>query len=492
MTDSGLTHWLLRTVGEVAEPVAVLIDEDEPLIDLIARLRTKGADTAVIVDAMGAAIGLLDARDILDRVASEGAPQEAIRTLLVDRPPLVRSGEPLYRAIGRMQRDHLAALVVVDESHLPRGLLRWHAVLAAGLSGLLSRLELTAAGDDVPGLAENKTAQAAIAKALLAEHQPATDVLRLINAANLDIIGRLVAGTIDRLRSDGWGEPPVAFAMIVMGSAGRGESLLNPDQDNGLILADYPDSEHARIDSYFIELAERLTRDLAAVGFPLCTGNVVATNPAWRKTLSQWHDQISGWTRRRTNLAILSADIFFDFRAAYGAPDLAAELRRHAISVARDDPPFLNQLVWQQAEHPSAIGLFGRFVIGHDARHAGAIDLKLNGLVPLVELVRLLTLKAGIAETGTLERLAAVRGAGLIGDDREAELAEGFTLLVDLLLRQQLTDWEAGRTPSNHVTPAALPRWQRDRLVETLRSIESFRKRVIGDMLGSSALGPAG
>jgi signal-transduction protein with cAMP-binding, CBS, and nucleotidyltransferase domain len=492
MTRSGLADWLLRTVGEVAEPVVVLIDEDEPVIDLIARLRTTGADTAVIVDATGAAIGLIGARDILDRVVSEVWPEQTIRTLLVDRPPLIRSGELLYRAIGRMQRDQRAALVVVDESRKPCGLLRWHAVLAAGFGGLLSRLELAAAGDDVPGLAETKAAQAAIAKALLAEHQPATEVLRLINVANLDIIGRLVPATIDRLSSDGWGEPPVAFAMIVMGSAGRGESLLNPDQDNGLILADYPDSEHALIDSYFIELAERLTRDLAAVGFPLCTGNVMVTNPVWRKTLSQWYDQISGWTRRRTNLAILSADIFFDFRAAYGAPDLVAALRRHATSAARDNPPFLNQLVWQQAEHPAAIGLFGRLLIGHDAKHTGAIDLKLNGLVPVVELVRLLALKAGIAETGTLARLAAVREAGLIGDDREAELAEAFTLLIDLLLHQQLADWEAGRTPGNHVMPADLPRWQRDRLVETLRSIESFKKRVIGDMLGASALGPAG
>jgi CBS domain-containing protein len=112
--------------------------------------------------------------------------------------------------------------------------------------------------------------------------------------------------------------------------------------------------------------------------------------------------------------------------------------------------------------------------------------------VPLVELVRLLALKAGIAETGTLARLAALRDAALIDDDRKAELAESFTFLVDLLLRQQLADLEAGRTPGNCIAPATLPRQQRERLVETLRSIESFRKRVIDDMLGSAALGAAG
>jgi signal-transduction protein with cAMP-binding, CBS, and nucleotidyltransferase domain len=492
MPESGLIHWLLRTAGEVAEPVAVVIDQSASVIDLIARLRTTGTDTAVVVDSTGAVIGLLGAQDILHRVIYEVPPEQAIRILLTDRPPLIRSGELLYRAIGRMQRDQVAALLVIDEAGEPSGLLRWDSTLAAGFGGLLLGLELAAAGDDVPGLAEYKASQATITAALLVQHQPATEVLRFINAANLDIISRLVATTIDQLTADGWGDPPVAFAVIVMGSAGRGESLLHPDQDNGFVLTDYPASEHARVDSYFVELAERLTRDLAAVGFPLCGGNVMATNPVWRKTLSQWCDQINGWTRQRTNLAILFADIFFDFRGAYGARNLVAELRRHVTSVARDNLPFLNQLVWQQTEQPAAFGLFGRFLPGHDARRVGTVDLKLTGLVPLVELVRLLALKAGIAETGTLARLAALRDAALIDDDRKAELAESFTFLVDLLLRQQLADLEAGRTPGNCIAPATLPRQQRERLVETLRSIESFRKRVIDDMLGSAALGAAG
>jgi len=284
----------------------------------------------------------------------------------------------------------------------------------------------------------------------------------------------------------------VAFAMIVMGSAGRGESLLHPDQDNGLVLADYPDSEHGRIDSYFIELAERLTRNLATVGFPLCSGNVMATNPVWRKTLTQWREQIDGWTRRRSNLAILFADIFFDFSFAYGDPSLAAALRRHVTLVARDNPPFLNQLVWRQSEQASVVGLFGRLITSHDAAHSGAIDLKLNGLVPLVELVRLLALKAGIAETGTLARLVALGDSGVLDADRRDELAEGFAFLVDLLLRRQLAGREAGRVPDNYVAPAALPRRQRERLVDTLRAIESLRKRVIENLLSRAGLGAAG
>jgi signal-transduction protein with cAMP-binding, CBS, and nucleotidyltransferase domain len=280
--------------------------------------------------------------------------------------------------------------------------------------------------------------------------------------------------------------------MVVMGSAGRGESLLRPDQDNGFILGGYPETEHARVDGWFAELARRVTRDLEAAGFPLCAGNVMASNPFWRKTLPQWCAQIDAWTRERSNLAILFADIFFDFRLAYGCAELAAGLRTHVTAVARGNLPFLNQLVWQQTEQPAAFGMFGRLLTGQRAEHPDAIDVKLHGLLPLVELTRLLSLKAGIAETPTLTRLAALRSAGIIDDERHEELSEGYVFLVDLVLRQQILDRAAGRASGYLVAAAMLPRRQREQLLETLRAIEGLRKRVIADMLGSAPVGMAG
>ena len=136
------------------------------------------------------------------------------------------------------------------------------------------------------------------------------------------------------MKDEGWGEPPVPFAVILMGSGGRGENFLFPDQDNGFILDDYPDAEHSRIDGYFIELAERMTRDLDVVGFPLCRGYVMANNPLWRKSRSQWRDQLVLWGRRRSAIAIQLSDIFFDFLGIYGRIDFARELRRHASLLA--------------------------------------------------------------------------------------------------------------------------------------------------------------
>lgn len=489
MAQRGLTDWLLRKAGEVAEEIAVLVESGEPVIDLVARLRTSGADMAVVLDESGAPIGTIGLRDILEKVVYEAPPESPVAGVLDARAPLIGRAEPLYRAVARIEQERPPVLVIVDEHGRPCGLLRREAVLALCHGDLLPRLAAVAPGAP-PG--RGKAAQAAIAAALLEAHQPVTDVLRLVNAMNLDTIARVAAAAVSSLRADGWGEPPVDFAVIVMGSAGRGESLLCPDQDNGFILADYPDEEHGAIDGYFIELAERFTRDLALAGFPLCRGNVMATNPVWRKTLTQWRDQVSGWTRRRSKDAILAADIFFDFRCAWGEPALALELRRHVTRVARESPAFLNQLIWHQAEQGRAVGLFGRLVTSDEAPHSGRVDLKLNGLAPLVELVRLLALKGGIAETGTLARLAALRAAGFIGSEDEMELREGFAFLSSLLLNQQLADWRAGRDPGNHVAPSSLSRWQREHLVATLRALERFRRSVTESLVQSGTLGAFG
>ena len=265
-----------------------------------------------------------------------------------------------------------------------------------------------------------------------------------------------------------------------MGSSGRGESLLNPDQDNGFILADYTSSEHESIDRFFMELAQRFTRGLEGSGFPLCAGNVMATNPLWRKTLSEWQAQVTGWVRMRGNQDIMFTDIFFDFRAIAGPPDLAAALRRHVTAAARDNLPFLAQISWLQHDRASNIDLFGQ-LIAKDGPGSDSIDLKLRGAKPLVEIVRLLALKNGVEATGTPARLTALADAGVLAGEDAGRLIEDVAFLLELLLRHQITRISARRAPDNYVKPASLGRPECERLVQVFRDIDRWRQRLVAD-----------
>jgi CBS domain-containing protein len=201
----------------------------------------------------------------------------------------------------------------------------------------------------------------------------------------------------------------------------------------------------------------------------------MATNPAWRKTLDQWSAQIGRWARQRSGQAVLSADIFLDFRPVFGDATLAARLRETVLGIAAANPAFVRQISWQEGRETPPLGLFGQ-IIADD--HEGRIDLKLRGTLPLVGLVRFMALGHGICATGTLERLIALHAAGAVSAGLHAALVEDFAVLTDLRLRQQLADHAAGATPGNRLALSELAERDRARLVQVFRTIELLRKVV--------------
>jgi CBS domain-containing protein len=215
---------------------------------------------------------------------------------------------------------------------------------------------------------------------------------------------------------------------------------------------------------------------LDAVGFRLCVGQVMATNPVWRKSLSDWRRQIDGWIRRRESAMLLNCDIFFDFRHAYGDPELANELRTHVTAAVSESPQFLRHLFAIEAEHTVALGWFGRLRKEyHGDDRQGVVNLKFRGTLPLVEGARLLALKSGIPATSTLTRLDCLREQGAISAQDHDDLADAFRHMTRLLLRQQLQDFKAGRAITNDLPVANISQRDRKHLVASFRAIENLR-----------------
>jgi CBS domain-containing protein len=478
-----MSDWLRGlscTIAAVVERRPVTGFEAEPLLGVVARMREAGEAAALITDAEGRVTGVLTAEDLLERALFTLEPDQPVSAALRRRVPALREQDRIYQALVEMRRQRRNCLPVVDATSRPIGLVRLEALLGSGLAAFLRQLDSAVTGASAPLLADVKAAQASLAAALLAAGESVTEIIALINALNDDISVAVLRQALATMAADGWGEPPIPFVALVMGSAGRSESLLHPDQDNGFILADHADAAHESIDRFFIELAQRFTRGLEHAGFPLCTGDVMATNPLWRKTLAQWQAQVTGWVRARGNQEIMFTDIFFDFRAIFGPPDLATALRRHVTAAARDNLPFLAQISWLQHDRASSVDLFGQ-LIAKDGPEEDAIDVKLRGTKPLVEIVRLLALKNGVAATATPMRLAALTAAGFLAGEDAVRLSDDMTFLLDLLLRHQVARMMASQAPDNFIKPETLARPQRERLVQVCREIDRRRQRVVAD-----------
>ena len=243
----------------------------------------------------------------------------------------------------------------------------------------------------------------------------------------------------------------------MLGSAGRGESLLAMDQDNALVFAEgEPDGPE---DRWFAALGTHVADILHEAGVPYCAGGVMAKNPAWRGSLATWRDRIADWISRSNPQDLLSVDIFFDLRGVHGdiAPchdALARGLR------SRGRRGWRSPSCWpRRPERPRR-----RSTGSAGSRPSnGRIDCKKSGLFGIVSTARALAIRHHVAERATPARLAGVKALGLGEADLDA-LIDAQATFLDLILAQQIRDIADGIPPGNTVAVGRLSRRERDRL----------------------------
>ena len=463
----------------------LVVSGTQPALEGVARMTEARASAAVILGPDGRVAGILTEQDVTRRIAGQAVGAQPVAQVMTRPVATIATDQPLYEAIGFMRRLGLRHMPVVDSGGGLAGMLYLHDALAAADPSLVEHIDQLTHETTLEGLRAVKAAQVRLAADLFADRVPAPEIQSLISHVNNDIYRRVVQLNLDAMQTDGWGAPPVAFAAIVMGSGGRGESYLFPDQDNGFVLADYPDTEHGRIDPYFIELATRMTTQMDQLGFPLCRGGVMAINPVWRKTERQWRQQVARWIRTRSEIAMQLCDVLFDFQSVYGGAGLAEALRAAILGEIHESPGFLRDMFGVQADHRAGLGWFNRLLTEReDPAHRGQVNLKYAGTLPLAEAVRLLALREGIAATGTLARIDALGAMGRLSRDTQDRLRGAFDHITGLQLRQQIADYEAGRRVSNFVDPAALTPREVDLLKDGFRAINDFRALVRAELTG--------
>ena len=474
-----------RVVRDFAGPPPPLVGPTDSCAATVAAMNEADSTSAIVTDPEKRPLGIVTEQDVTRRITYRTDAETDIAKVMTAPLLTVDEDEYVYHAIARMRRADLRHMPVTGDGGAVTGILHLDDALAGASEGLVTQIDRLTHEATPEGVRAVKTAQVEVALQLLEEGVPAHDVQQLLSHINRDIHRRLTELSLDEMRGEGMGDPPVGFSVLVMGSAGRGESFLYPDQDNGFVLDDYPDCEHDRIDAFFIELAERLTRRLDDVGFPYCNGFVMATNPVWRKTLPQWRGQIDYWARHRSLVATQLSDIFFDFRGVCGDLSLVHSLREYVTDVMPRHHAYLQAMFEGNADSGTVLGLFGRLRVEKAAGpNRGRLNLKHAGTLPLVSAARLLALRAGISAVSTLRRLDALRDANVVDADTHEYLTSAYHHICHLILRQQLTDFQNGHPVGNFVSPKSLSRRERSLLVEGLRSIQSFKDFVRSEFTG--------
>ena len=462
--ESSLEHSPVATFRvDLAAPVESLVRRAAVWVDGTATVgdaaRTMVEQRVSSVMVRGETPGIVTDRDFRVRVLAQGLGPETPVARVLSRPvKTVEGSMPVHEAWTVLLEANVHHLPVVRDGEI-LGLVTDTDLLKHTSQGPVAVLRLVDKLPDrqsLPGYSRKVTEMVA---ALLAGGLNPVVIAGFVAQLNDALMKRIL-----RWAEDDLGEPPAPYAWIALGSEGRGEQTLLTDQDNALVFAD----EGASSREYYTALADRANTDLAAAGFPRCPGGYMARNHCG--TLTEWRDRFAGWVGDPTAQGVLEAAIFFDFRRVAGSLDLAP-LQEVLDGIPRREA-FLRSLVRQALDFRPPPLLLLRLRGGTD------LDLKRQGIAPVVFLARCYGLAVGSQARSTLERLRAATRAGLMGADVSATVIDSYRYLLGLRLRMQLKMLSEGKTPTNVVSLSQLSAIERSRLKDSLRAISSWQDKA--------------
>lgn len=463
---------LEKPLSRIIQRKPVTCTPDTPLRQALETIQANKI-SAIVVTQDEFPVGVFTVRDLISRVVLPGTDLDTpISQLMTPNPVYLAPSDHAFEAALLMAQRGFRHILVVDKGRLvgvvsEKDLFSLQRVgvtrISSNIRAAESLLPLQAAAGDIRQLAHNMLAQGVTAEQLT----------QLISTLNDLLTSRIIELRLAR-------DPEAArieFCWLALGSEGRLEQTLNTDQDNGIIftLPEGMDAEAAR--KVLLPFARRVNDDLDACGFPLCQGEVMASNPKWCLSLAEWKKTFDNWIDHGDPVALLNSTIFFDFRALHGAEHLSESLRTWLRDEARGNSRFLHQMAVNAMRNRPPLGMVRDFVTGE----GHTLDLKLNGITPFIDAARIYSLAHGITETNTLHRLRAIAEPLRLKEQDAEAYCDAFVFIQLLRLRQHHDQSERGEALSNKIDPDQLNDLDRRILKEAFRQARKLQTKLSVD-----------
>lgn len=271
---------------------------------------------------------------------------------------------------------------------------------------------------------------------------PITFASKIISAINNTITEKIIEKALEKLEI----KPPANFAWLAIGSQGREEQLLLTDQDNALVFADVPEKDYKTTQDYFLKLSKIISNDLNTVGYEYCPSDMMATNPKWCLSISQWNRQFQRWITVPDEDNLMLCTIFFDFELMYGDSALVNTMSDSIYKSIHSHKIFLNYLGVNALKNPPPLSFFRQFLVEQSGEHKDQFDIKARAMMPLVDAARLLTLSNRIkTHNNSIMRFTKLAELEPQNKDLYLECIEAFKNLLLFRTEQGLKHNDSGR-----------------------------------------------
>ena len=471
------------------EPVTVT--PDTPIRAVLEQMKALRIGSVVVVgaDVPGQPVGIFTERDVLDRIALDAIPQDApIAQAMTPSPFTLPGHAALFDAAQAMARFRFRHVLVMEEGRLigvvsERDLFTLQRLSPGEIAKSIEQAE------SVEALAHASREVRRLAGVLLAQGVAAEHLTQFVTTLNDALAGRALA-----LAARENAPPPTPWCWIGLGSEGRMEQTLATDQDNALIFEPVDGENIADTRAALLRFADSANLILDRCGFPLCKGDIMARNPKWCLSTSEWRKTFADWIATPHPEALLNAAIFFDFRPLAGDATLAESLRHWLNQRVQSNAAFFMLMAQNALQVRPPLGILRDFA-PDDHELEGTIDLKKFAARPFVDAARIFALKHGVSASNTADRIRLAAPRMHMQTEEAAAIIDAFHFIQLLRLRNQ--EEASSRDPDipatttfggklafpNRINPDHLNELDRRILKEALRQARKLQSRMEMDFL---------
>ena len=467
----------MSRVDEAFLRPAHYVDYNTDILEVVKLFQECRASNVLVRDArqQPERLGIFTATTV-QRAVLDGRPLNALPVGELSNFALVevKVSDQLGDAMTVMLRHRVHRVVVVNEAH--------------DIVGILEALDMFSFLSNQSHLITEKIEEAKDLDALARAAAQITRMIALLyrSGTRVNLIAQIVQQLNARLFENAWHliAPPELVqnsCLFVLGSEGRGEQLLKTDQDNGLLLRD---GYAAPAD--LAAICMRFSQALASFGYPECPGHIMVNNPEWCKSATDFTRMARQWLLMPDADGLMKFAIFMDAHVVCGDPRLLDQVQHELRGLTSNNDAMLGRFTAAIDAFGSAHGWWNRLLGLGDGKNQ--LNIKKEGIFPLVHGVRSLALGQRIYETGTTQRIEALVAAHAITPAMGADLTESLQFFMGLKLKAGLAELDVNKPVTGAIDVERMSSLDRDLLKDTLGVVKRFklmlRQRFHLDALG--------
>ncbi|MCD8553570.1 putative nucleotidyltransferase substrate binding domain-containing protein [Seleniivibrio sp.] len=478
-----------KRLSEIMSRPVMTCMVDDSVQKVAVKMTEEGIAALVVTNREGLMEGIITERDLVRKVLARDVQNHSalpVSDVMTHNPYFMTPETYMYEAATFMFRHGIRHLPVLAGDEIAgivsiQDLMRFRSQKSMLLVGGANEAETVAE------LAEVYKAIVKVARVLLIENRSHVETMEILSYVHHSVIRRCFEIVKRSMLDDGYVMPDIRWCFLIMGSGGRKEMLLGPDQDNGFLYEDYPEELNEAVDKFFVPFSEKLVMALAEVGYHLCNGKVMVNNPAWRGRLREWRERVTRWIQVPEPQRVRYSSIFFDFMPIAGDSSLCFDLRETVSKLIKANPLFLYQMMELDYKHKVPLGLLDRFITHKTGEHKGLLSLKENGSIFIVDCVRMYMLEQGIHGVSTIDRLDRLEELGKFNKATADHVKAAFESFTYLRLQNEIKCIDSGLAPSHFLDPDSLTEQEAELLKEAFKAagkLQDSTRRYFSKIIG--------